>query len=122
MRKPLVAGNWKMNKTTGEAVALTSGLVTELAGFAAADALLCPPFTALAAVGERGFSACGAEQDGGAGFVGNVETGRHVSFEREAREQSFAEGVDSLDFEAPWRLERLREQGTGAGEISAAGA
>jgi len=83
MRKPLVAGNWKMNKTTGEAVALTSGLVTELAGFAAADALLCPPFTALAAVGEalkaQGSAiALGAQdmfiQDSGA-FTGMVAPG-----------------------------------------------
>lgn len=83
MRRPLVAGNWKMNKTTGEAVALTSGLITELAGFTAADALLCPPFTALAAVGEtlrsRGSAiALGGQdlfiQDSGA-FTGMVAPG-----------------------------------------------
>ncbi|HQK94313.1 MAG TPA: triose-phosphate isomerase [Armatimonadota bacterium] len=83
MRRPLVAGNWKMNKTTGDAVALTSGLITELAGFTGADALLCPPFTALAAVGETLRSqgsaiALGAQdlfiQDSGA-FTGMVAPG-----------------------------------------------
>jgi len=81
MRKPLIAGNWKMNKTTGEAVALTSGLVAELAGFAAADALLCPPFTALSAVGgalKGSAIALGAQdvfiQDNGA-FTGMIAPG-----------------------------------------------
>jgi len=50
-RKPLIAGNWKMNKTVSEAVALA----TEIAmgtGSSSAEVLVSPPFTALAAVGK----------------------------------------------------------------------
>ena len=49
-RTRLIAGNWKMHKTVGEAEALVRGLVT--LGEPADQVLLCPPFTALARVGE----------------------------------------------------------------------
>jgi len=49
MRKPLVVGNWKMNKTAGEAASLCAELKTSLHGATGADAAVCPPFTALAA-------------------------------------------------------------------------
>ncbi len=48
MRTPIIAGNWKMNKTAAEAGAL----VREIAPVAAevsAEVLVCPPFTSLAA-------------------------------------------------------------------------
>jgi triosephosphate isomerase (TIM) len=49
MRMPLLAGNWKMYKTTGEATELVQGL---LGGIERSDreVVVCPPFTALAAV------------------------------------------------------------------------
>jgi len=50
MRKKLVAGNWKMNKTRAEAVELVRAILAELGDFSAADAAVCPPFTALDAV------------------------------------------------------------------------
>ena len=50
MRKKIIAGNWKMNKTVGEALALVKDLAPLLAGKDAADVLVCPPFTALHAV------------------------------------------------------------------------
>jgi triosephosphate isomerase len=49
MRRKLIAGNWKMYKTTGEAVALVSEIKAGVAG-APGDTLVAPPFTALAAV------------------------------------------------------------------------
>jgi triosephosphate isomerase len=49
MRRKLIAGNWKMYKTTGEAVALVSEIKAGAAG-APGDTLVAPPFTALAAV------------------------------------------------------------------------
>lgn len=52
MRVPLLAGNWKMHKTVAEARELARALRRELDGVAA-DVVLCPPFTALAAVGEE---------------------------------------------------------------------
>ena len=52
MRKPIVAGNWKMNKTTAEARDLVQQLIPLLDGVKGVDVVLCPPFTALAAVSE----------------------------------------------------------------------
>ncbi len=51
-RRPLVAGNWKMNTNHLEALALTQKLVFRLTDkdFAAADIAVLPPFTALRSV------------------------------------------------------------------------
>jgi len=51
MRRKFIAGNWKMNKTAEEGAALARELVKALAGGGKADVAVCPPFTALAAVG-----------------------------------------------------------------------
>jgi triosephosphate isomerase len=48
-RTPLIAGNWKMNKNTVEAVALATEIRAGAEG-ATADVLVAPPFTALALV------------------------------------------------------------------------
>jgi len=50
MRKPIIAGNWKMNKTMAEARQLVSELVPGLEAIDGVDKILCPPFTALLAV------------------------------------------------------------------------
>jgi len=50
VRKPVVAANWKMNKTASEAVDLARELVAAIQPFVAVERVLCPPFTALAAV------------------------------------------------------------------------
>ncbi len=52
MRRPIIAGNWKMNKTIAEAVDLVRSIRRGLNEVKAADRVLCPPFTALAAVRE----------------------------------------------------------------------
>jgi triosephosphate isomerase len=52
MRKPIVAGNWKMNKTAAEAKALVEGLKAALGEVDQVDVVLCPPFTALHAVAQ----------------------------------------------------------------------
>lgn len=44
MRKPFVSGNWKMNKTPAEAVALVNELLPELAKILNVDRVLCPPY------------------------------------------------------------------------------
>src|SRR5690554_2943139 len=49
MRKNFIAGNWKMHKTTGEAVALAKDLVSALAG-GPNKYMIAPSFTALDAV------------------------------------------------------------------------
>lgn len=50
-RKPLVAGNWKMNNTASEAATLAQDITRRMANIKGVDVVLCPPFTALATVG-----------------------------------------------------------------------
>ncbi len=50
MRKPCVAGNWKMFKTVAEARHLVSELVPGLQSISGVEKVLCPPFTSLLAV------------------------------------------------------------------------
>ena len=49
-RRPIIAGNWKMYKTAAEAVALVYALKREIGGVKDVEIVVCPPFTALAAV------------------------------------------------------------------------
>src|SRR4051812_15086488 len=49
-RKLIIAGNWKMNKTVAEGIALVNGLKRELANIKEVDIVVCPPFTALSEV------------------------------------------------------------------------
>jgi triosephosphate isomerase len=50
MRKHIIAGNWKLNKTISEASELAGGLVRNLSGIENVDIVVCPPFTALGSV------------------------------------------------------------------------
>jgi triosephosphate isomerase len=52
MRTPLVAGNWKMNKTVAEARDLVSTMSARLREIANVEKVLCPPFTAVPALAE----------------------------------------------------------------------
>jgi len=50
-RRPIVAGNWKMNGTQEQAAAITRELLAHAVN-PRVEVVLCPPFTALAAVGK----------------------------------------------------------------------
>ncbi len=50
MRKPIIAGNWKMFKTAAEAVLLAREVREAVADLSQVEVVLCPPFTALGAV------------------------------------------------------------------------
>jgi len=52
VRKPLVAGNWKMNLLIADGVRLVNELKPLVAGIAGVDIVVCPTFTALHAVGK----------------------------------------------------------------------
>jgi len=52
MRLPLIAGNWKMNTTVPEAVALVTEIGDTIRGVYNTEILVCPPFVSLAAVKE----------------------------------------------------------------------
>jgi len=49
-RLPFMAGNWKMNKTVGEAIDLVRELKAAISGVKAVEVAVAPPFTALYAV------------------------------------------------------------------------
>ena len=51
MRKPLIAGNWKMHKTVAQATELVEGLLAGVGQPQDRGVLVCPPFTALHTVG-----------------------------------------------------------------------
>jgi triosephosphate isomerase len=88
-RTPLIAGNWKMNKTPAEGVELAKALVAQVGTESAVQIVLCTPFTALDAVGravEGTHLALGAQNmhDKASGaFTGEVSAtmlrGLHVS-------------------------------------------
>lgn len=52
MRRPLIAGNWKMNLDRGGAVALARGIAAEAGSYPKVDLLVCPPSVYLVPVGE----------------------------------------------------------------------
>lgn len=52
MRKPIIAGNWKMYKTIPEGRSLVQGVIEKLAGYTEVEVVFCPPFTALSAIKE----------------------------------------------------------------------
>jgi len=52
MRKPLIAGNWKMNTNLSEATSLVQTMLPELDRIAGVEKVLCPPFISLVAVRE----------------------------------------------------------------------
>jgi len=52
MRTPIMAGNWKMNKTIAEAVALAQAIRGQADDYTSVDRILCPTFVCLPAVHE----------------------------------------------------------------------
>jgi triosephosphate isomerase len=52
MRTPIIAGNWKMNTTLNEAIALISRLRPRLEHMRGVEMVLCPPFISLIVVRE----------------------------------------------------------------------
>ena len=52
MRKPIIAGNWKMYKDVNEAIELANGIKREAFDVENVNIVICPPFTDLSDVGE----------------------------------------------------------------------
>jgi triosephosphate isomerase len=53
VRTPIVAGNWKMNTTLAEGLALVDQMLPRLQTFGAVERVVCPPFVSLAAIADR---------------------------------------------------------------------
>jgi triosephosphate isomerase len=79
MRKPILAGNWKMNKTPAEAVEFVRALIPLVTPYRNVDAVVCPPFVCLSGVAEalKGTGIGVGAQKSGA-FTGEVAVGMLV--------------------------------------------
>ena len=53
MRKKIIAANWKMNMTVGEAGSFLDNFLRELGDESSVDVIIVPPFTALSFVNDR---------------------------------------------------------------------
>lgn len=109
-RRPLIAGNWKMYKTSSEAVETARRLVKLTASAADVDVMIAPPFTALAAVSEvvkdsnvfLGAQNLFWEKEGA--FTGEISAAmlisvgcRHVIIGHSERRQYFKETDESVN-------------------------
>jgi len=118
MRKPFVAGNWKMHKALGEARDLVGSLKAELASETRVTVAVCPPFTALTVVAAElqgtairlGAQNCYCEGRGA--FTGEIAPAMlrdagcsHVIIGHSERRQLFGERNDLLARKIPAALE-----------------
>ena len=76
-RRPLIAGNWKMNGLTKDGLALAGEIATRLNKVASpnCDVLVCPPMTLVAAIAQK---AEGSKLSVGAQDCHMNETGAHT--------------------------------------------
>ena len=109
MRKPMVAGNWKMNKTVADGVKLVEELAPMIKDITSVDRVVCPPFTALYCVSQtlKGTGiGCGAQdlfwEEKGA-YTGEVapnmvaELGEYVIIGHSERRAYFGETNESVN-------------------------
>ena len=86
MRTPLVAGNWKMNKTVAEARELVSVMSPKLQEIQNVEKVLCPPYLAIPAVAEMlqgsriGLGAQNLHWEEKGAFTGEVSPGMVKEF------------------------------------------
>ena len=79
-RTPLIAANWKMNKTLAETGEFFDRLLPELDGLGEVEVVVCPPATALAAAAARtdrapvGIAAQNVHYEASGAFTGELST------------------------------------------------
>lgn len=85
-RKLIIAGNWKMNKTVAEALALVADLKRDLAAVKEVDIVVCPPYTALESVSKAildsnlKLGAQNMSENGMGAFTGEIAAGMLKEF------------------------------------------
>ena len=109
-RKPIIAGNWKMNMTATQARDLAEKLVPLVSGVKDRDIVLGPPFTALSAVAETikgtniGLAAQNLHGEDKGAFTGEISAEmlldlgcRYVIIGHSERRQYFGETDESVN-------------------------
>ena len=110
MRKPILAGNWKMNRTPAEAVEFVRALQPKLAPYLAqVETVVCPPFVCLPAVadalaeGKIGIGAQNMHWAENGAYTGEVSAAMlkglagYVIIGHSERRQYFAETDESVN-------------------------
>ncbi len=117
-RIPVIAGNWKMNETAPEAVALVEDLLPLIAERGEVEVTLCPPFTSLRAVADAidghgiGLAAQNMHPEPSGAYTGEISAAMlrdagadGVILGHSERRQLFGETDEALALKVPAALE-----------------
>ncbi len=118
MRKPIIAGNWKMNKTPDEAIKLIGELIPLVKG-AACEVVVCPPYACLAAAAKAvagtniGLGAQNMDYHDSGAYTGEVSAdmllslgAAYVIIGHSERRQYYAETDESVNRKTKKALEK----------------